>query len=491
MEPLQHLRVCKQNRKKMNLKSLTVISVWAAILSWIRCGAIAFVQRTPVTPHHEVSSSYRRVDGGASLSTPRSTSLKAWIETDDGLGVVTHWDRDAQDEIELSQRLKRRKTEDRSNNKYLSSSDEPPQQAAKNETIIRMKNRDKSHRRRRGFRMPGGSGATSDGVRFSVPTEHQEKEDKTDKTAEKPKQIQPASPGWYLTLDKSTGLQVPLNMSIGTTESPAYTTDTARQKAKLAFRVRASLLDENDTKDTSSNNMNQKMTRRREKKVRQLASLLNVPIASARTMVRKVQSLESMDIAGTLSRRCVDMSLLLQCTPSKFTSIIRHCPTLLTYRADTIATKLVQLDRLLSARTVEDGDATIMEMPLSSTEIVSPNDAITIPAPPLCGNQTVVNRNMDDVEVSESTFCIARRVPQLLVSNIPGTMAERALSLYSILFPNDYARDINSKAFTRVLKRCPELLLYNIDATIAPKLVELDVRVCGVSVFITFDFLTF
>jgi hypothetical protein len=319
--------------------------------------------------------------------------------------------------------------------------------------------------------MPRASGATSDGVCFSIPTNHNEKQkDHTVLASNTSTQSQPTSFGWYLTIDKSTGLQIPLNISIppATRELTFDTTAVARQKAELAFRVRnIPLL--NDTSIDASNITKRKMTRR-ETMIRQLALLLNVPIASSRNMIRRVPSLESMDI-HRLASKCVEISILLQCTPSKFASIVRHCPTLLTYRVDTLTTKLVQLDRLLSTETAVDKSGK-EETKSNTTDLSSSIDSATISGPPLCDNES----SMLDRNVSESTLSIARRVPQLLASNIPDTLGSRSSLLRGLLLlgKNHHSTE-NRNAFARVLKRCPELLLYKVDTSIARKLSELNV----------------
>jgi hypothetical protein len=100
-------------------------------------------------------------------------------------------------------------------------------------------------------------------------------------------------------------------------------------------------------------------------------------------------------------------------------------------------------------------------------------DSVTISGPPLCDkNETsILDRN-----VSESTLSIARRVPQLLASNIPDTLGSRSSLLRKLLLPEKHHNSTeNRNAFARVLKRCPELLLYKVDTSIAPKLSELKV----------------
>ena len=107
-----------------------------------------------------------------------------------------------------------------------------------------------------------------------------------------------------------------LNISIPTSREPSVdtTVSVARQKAELAFCVgKDLLLNSNVTVDIPSKT-NKKMTRR-ETRIRQIALLLTIPIASARNMPRLAPSSESMD-THSLARKCVEMSILLQCNPS-------------------------------------------------------------------------------------------------------------------------------------------------------------------------------
>ena len=116
-----------------------------------------------------------------------------------------------------------------------------------------------------------------------------------------------------------------------------------------------------------------------------------------------------------------------------------------------------------------------------SPKIVSRMDTIMPlpPVPSLCGNQTSVdNSKRLYVGISESTLSIARRVPLLLASNISGTLSKRTAELRSLFAEISNQQHETDEALFRVLKRCPELLLYNIQETIAPKLYHLDVSLC-------------
>lgn len=445
------------------IRLLAVVCLWAAGLAWIPPPSSSLTRLHQANSHERplISQSYQ------------FSSLKSWFNSDDDVGVVTNWDSD-QEEVELAQRMEKSHAVDY--NKYWNTSssittDEKDLHSQKN--IINKgierntRKRDKPHERRRGFGMPSGSGATSDGVRFSFPSVSQEKSS-VGLAREKPvPNTHQMRSQWYVALDKSSGLQVPLNTSLAASKQAVDQTCAARLAAEAAFQVYPSLLKETNASLKSSSN-GKKLTkpRRREKRTRQLASLLNVPIASAQQMIHRAPSLGSMDIAGTLPEKCIELSLLLQCTPLKFASIIRHCPTLLTFRVETITAKLVQLDNLLSGKSDNDKNATTVSVLSDNTDLVSWINFVS--APPL------------NVDVSESTLSIARRVPQLLASDVSGTLSERAKKLCSLLvgegdMVGSAKEDDNDQEFVRVLKRCPELLLYNIEETIAPKLDQLDV----------------
>ena len=248
------------------------------------------------------------------------------------MGVVTNWDSD-QDEMELQERMEK-KMDGRVDYKYwtVQSPDEIFIPSDTNETFERARKREGPHRRRRGFGMPTGSGATSDGVRFSVPLVREEEVTEVnvanDGFYSEEHQTQQPSSQWYITLGNSTGLL--LNTSLAT-KPPVDKRTASRTATEAAFQVRADLLEDSD----GMNDHDTKKPRRtcHEQKVRQIASLLNIPIASARTMIRRVPSFGSMDI-HTLSRRCVEISLLLQCTPSKVSMLEPLCLFCFVYCTD-------------------------------------------------------------------------------------------------------------------------------------------------------------
>ena len=129
--------------------------------------------------HHQCRLVHRESTQRAIRSrTLQSKAVYAWVEADDGLGVVTNWDSDI-DQADLLDRMETHQdTGVDYNNKYSNkplSKDSLTQLRNDTEMQTRLRKREESHRRRRGFRMPRGSGATSDGVCFSIPTNHNEK----------------------------------------------------------------------------------------------------------------------------------------------------------------------------------------------------------------------------------------------------------------------------------------------------------------------------
>lgn len=145
---------------------------------------------------------------------------------------------------------------------------------------------------------------------------------------------------------------------------------------------------------------------------------------------------------------------------------MKRFPCLLAFRVETIATKMFQLDRLLSGCKIEHvADA------LTGALVDEPGGRLLAKEEASFSNWTEPLH----VTISDSTLAIARRVPELLASDVSGTLCARAISLRDLLFVEPNRRD-QDEALAKVLKRCPELLLYNIEATIPPKLEQLSVR---------------
>lgn len=165
-----------------------------------------------------------------------------------------------------------------------------------------------------------------------------------------------------------------------------------------------------------------------------LASLLQISKLQAEHLIRKAPTLANAHVTdGVLSTRCIELSLLLQCTPQKLASVVKRCPSILTYQSSTLARKMIELDVLLSLHDV--------------------NDAFV-------GNEVQ--------HVKSSTIAIANRVPTLLVSDIKGTLTRRSQELKVVLFGIDVDPETN-RQLECVLRRCPELLLYDVTNNIAPK----------------------
>ena len=170
-----------------------------------------------------------------------------------------------------------------------------------------------------------------------------------------------------------------------------------------------------------------------------LASLLHISEIQAEHIIQKAPSLANQQVTnGTLESRCVALCLLLQCTPHRLASVVRRCPSILTYKSSTLARKMVELDSLLSRQNVSG------------------------------------SVDVDLSQVESSTIAIANRVPALLVSDIRTTLQRHAHELRIVLFGVDVDETTNGH-FKRVLHRCPELLMHDITKTIAPKIHILNV----------------
>jgi hypothetical protein len=152
--------------------------------------------------------------------------------------------------------------------------------------------------------MPGGTGATSDRIHFSVA---QVAVNETDTTVvevnRKDKPEQKKRSRWFVTFGNST---CPLDTSVSLPNArPINARIAPLVAAEAAFQVHVPEIEDEGTDDSNF------------LKVKQLSLLLKVPIASAHKMIRRVPALAGMNITGTLSRRCIDMSVLLRCTPSQ------------------------------------------------------------------------------------------------------------------------------------------------------------------------------
>jgi hypothetical protein len=150
--------------------------------------------------------------------------------------------------------------------------------------------------------------------------------------------------------------------------------------------------------------------------------------------------------------------------PLQFTAVVKRYPSILTFRAETMVTKLVQLDCLLSGVSID-----VKAIPRKDANVLSKTQ------------ENLILSEFIQANISDSTLSIARRVPELLGSDIPGTLSVRAVALRELLFLGNGAigrsqRGAEDQTLARVLRRCPELLLYNIEATVAPKVKQLNVR---------------
>jgi hypothetical protein len=187
-------------------------------------------------------------------------------------------------------------------------------------TDIETEERARKRERRRGFGMPGGTGATCDRIHFSLAQVDVNKTDATVVEVErKGNPEQKKLPRWFVMFGNSTGC-LDTSMSLAN-KRPIDAVMAPINAAEAAFQVNISEIEDEGTDDLAA------------VKVKQLASLLKVPIASAHRMIRRVPALVGMNITGTLSRRCIDMSVLLRCSP---TQVSRSTSLRILTRGDTM-----------------------------------------------------------------------------------------------------------------------------------------------------------
>lgn len=180
-------------------------------------------------------------------------------------------------------------------------------------TDIETEERARKRERRRGFGMPGGTGATSDRIHFSVTRVDVNETDATVVEVEQnDNSEQKEHSRWFVMVGNLTGcldtsVSLPNKRPMNARISPVVA-------AEAAFQVNVSEIEDEGTDDSAA------------LKMKQLASLLKVPITSVRRMIRRVPALAGMNVTGTVSRRCIDMSVLLCCTPTQVsrTTITSH-----------------------------------------------------------------------------------------------------------------------------------------------------------------------
>lgn len=196
----------------------------------------------------------------------------------------------------------------------------------------------------------------------------------------------------------------------------------------------------------------------KEEKISQWALLLRIPTRSAKAMMRKAPSLLQMKVDERMVERCIDISLILRCDPKQFVTVVQRWPSLLTCRATTIHRKLLLLDVIVSG--VDVSQLTCEHTRENSQGIISEGSTIGTAR-----------------SISDATLSVVHRVPRLLGVKSE-TLVQRLASLRNlhllggpsgIVLKND-----TDHSTTRVLRRCPELLLYDIEETIIPKIEKLE-----------------
>jgi hypothetical protein len=272
-----------------------------------------------------------------------------------------------------------------------------------------------SHKvRNRRHRVAGGDGATSDRVCFHKPKQHQqasEDEELIDLKASRKKKVAPKtkqSLQWFV-VSNDTILCLDTTQPTGENkqeiESPRTVAESAfLGKCILPMETRQSAVE--------------------------LATLLDIPLRSAETMIRKVPSLATTDLLGKIAGRCVEMSILLRIAPREFASVVKRFPNLLTLKPKKLEKKLMQLDTLLA-----------------------------------CSSNSCLVDNVWDV--SERTLATVKRVPRLLAYDVPGTLTHHVHELSTLLAVEDNA------TMKKILRRCPELLMYRVTQNLLPKLLSL------------------
>lgn len=257
---------------------------------------------------------------------------------------------------------------------------------------------------RRLYGLSGGDGATSDRVRFTsrkVDIPYILEDIAVSPVSQDPPRKE--SLNWFV-VSNDTFLYLDTNIPISkvTVESP-------RAVAETAFLGKRILPMDETTRQSAM----------------ELATLLDIPLRSAETMIHKVPSLTTTDLLGKIAGRCVDMSILLRITPKEFASVVKRFPNLLTLKPKNLEKKLMQLDQLLT-----------------------------------CSN-TLIQKV---AAVSDRTISTVKRVPGLLAYDVPVTLSNHVTQLKSLLAVED------DTTMRKILRRCPELLMYRVEENLRPKL---------------------
>ena len=186
------------------------------------------------------------------------------------------------------------------------------------------------------------------------------------------------------------------------------------------------------------------------KKLLQLSKIMAITQNQAKRIANRSPTILSMDIESGLKTKLGDFGNIFSCSKKEVSKLVLRAPSLLCLRSETVVTKLKQLELVLSG--------------INLTYL----------------DQEEVGEGIKGEEgiVSESTLAIAKRCPLLLTQDIPITVQRRSVSLRYLLMGGDSIGrkfdEEESKTFEKVLRRAPELLLLDIEKTIAPKLKSLN-----------------
>jgi len=187
------------------------------------------------------------------------------------------------------------------------------------------------------------------------------------------------------------------------------------------------------------------------KKLAQLSKVLNISVLQAKRIANRSPTILSMDIEVNLKKKLTRLASIFRCSKKEVVRIVLRAPGLLCLKSETIGWKLKQLELVLSGI-----DQSYMEGDVKGS-------------------------------VTSSTLAIAKRVPSLLTQDIGITIQRRSVSLRYLLMGGDSIgrnfMEEESQVFEKVLRRAPELLLLDIEKTVAPKLLLLSSLVRFFQVF--------
>eukprot|EP00592_Proboscia_alata_P004141 CAMPEP_0194368200 /NCGR_PEP_ID=MMETSP0174-20130528/16443_1 /TAXON_ID=216777 /ORGANISM="Proboscia alata, Strain PI-D3" /LENGTH=932 /DNA_ID=CAMNT_0039144457 /DNA_START=328 /DNA_END=3126 /DNA_ORIENTATION=+ len=191
-------------------------------------------------------------------------------------------------------------------------------------------------------------------------------------------------------------------------------------------------------------------------KIYALASILDISYQSSKTLFRKSGAfgLESASVE-LLRQKCLDYSVLFRCSNKDFAKVVKRYPNILNHNVQTITKKLLRLDELFC---FNNNEPTIVS---TSTTLDQKNIA----------------------GINKKTLKLIGRVPSLLAYDVSSLQVKVDSFKYLLLGGDPFQKaKLSGKQgkideelmFAKCLRRCPELLLCDIEQTIAPKLAKLD-----------------